>query len=52
MNGDDAELWLSRRRGFIPQRSDTDVDQVLADRDTPFPQVVRKIMGLRKTGES
>lgn len=59
MNGDDAKLWLSRRRGFIPQRSDTDgnqvqqaIEQVLADRDCPFPLAINRIMGLRKVEES
>lgn len=54
LNATDARLWLSRRRGFIPQRIDTDaervqqtVDQILTDRDLAFPLALARIMELR-----
>lgn len=53
LNDNDAKMWLSRRRGFIPQRINTDngqakqiIDQVLADRDIPFPLALTRIMAV------
>lgn len=55
LNGDDAKLWLSRRRGFIPQRTGTDeelvqqiVDRILSDRGVEFAQSLARVMELRK----
>lgn len=52
---EDAKLWLSRRRGFIPQRDATDpaqieraVSDIVTDRSMPFPDAVRRIIDLRK----
>ena len=54
LNASDARLWLSRRRGFIPQRIETDaervqqtVDHILTDRDLAFPLALARIMELR-----
>lgn len=53
LNHEDAKLWLSRRRGFIPQRSTTPSEQVLqaveelADPDASFPEATTKIVALR-----
>lgn len=53
LNHEDAKLWLSRRRGFIPQRSTIPSEQVLraveelADPAVSFPEVTTKIVALR-----
>lgn len=55
LNADDAKLWLSRRRGFIPQRTDTEgeqadraIAQILEDANLPFPDALKRVIGLRK----
>ncbi|WP_413872601.1 hypothetical protein [Albidovulum sp.] len=57
LNADDARLWLSRRRGFIPQRAaitaqsvQPQIDKVLSDREVAFPLMVSRIMALRNIG--
>lgn len=54
LNTEDARIWLSRRRGFIPQRDASDPERIeaaiaetLADRTLPFPEAVRRIMTYR-----
>ncbi|AML51053.1 hypothetical protein [Falsihalocynthiibacter arcticus] len=56
LNSDDAKLWLSRRRGFIPQRTNTgeervhqSIDQLLSDREIEFPQALVRMTAVRKT---
>lgn len=53
LKAEDAKLWLSRRRGFIPQgvRPTDDgvaqtVSKILSDQDTPFEQRVSGAMSL------
>lgn len=55
LNTQDAKLWLSRRRGFIPQRTDTEgeqadraIAQILEDADLLFPDALKRVIGLRK----
>lgn len=55
LNHDDAKLWLSRRRGFIPQRSADPDEQVrqaakdlLADPAVSLPDAATRIMALRE----
>ncbi|PPB80355.1 hypothetical protein LV82_02230 [Albidovulum inexpectatum] len=49
----DARLWLSRRRGFIPQLgeetedNDRKVAQVLSDPDLTFPEALSRVLELR-----
>lgn len=57
LNAADAKLWLSRRRGFIPQRTEPDdartqhsILQALEDRNLPFPGTVRHVLDIRKSG--
>lgn len=59
LDADDAKLWLSRRRGFIPQRNASDpaqieraVSDLVNDRSLSFPEMVRKVMDLRKLDAS
>jgi len=53
LNHEVAKLWLSRRRGFIPQRSANPSEQALraveelADPAVSFPEVATKIVALR-----
>jgi hypothetical protein len=51
---EDARIWLSRRRGFIPQRSELGldqiqqvVDQLLSDRDLTFPIMLARLLRLQ-----
>lgn len=59
LNDNDAKMWLSRRRGFIPQRTNTDegqakqiINHVLTDRDIPFPLALTRIMAIRTFQEA
>ncbi|MCT2539973.1 hypothetical protein [Sedimentimonas flavescens] len=54
LNTEDARLWLSRRRGFIPQSAGDGlegrqplIDQLLADRAVAFPDVLARILDLK-----
>lgn len=56
LNAEDAKLWLSRRRGFIPQRSHDQVaqleqikTQILTDRAASFPDLLGRLVDLRET---
>lgn len=51
---DDAKRWLSRRRGFIPQRIDIHdirkhqiINWMLSDRDMDFPAALTQLIQLR-----
>ncbi len=55
LNHDDAKLWLSRRRGFIPQRSADPAEQaqqiatdLLADPAVSLPDAAARIMALKE----
>lgn len=50
---EDARTWLSRRRGFIPQRSEEPqdlekvIDQLVSNQDFAFPVILGDILRLR-----
>ncbi|PWE30280.1 hypothetical protein C4N9_06210 [Pararhodobacter marinus] len=55
LNTADARLWLSRRRGFIPQRSQDLVAQMaqiismlLTDKSASFPELLSRLLDLRQ----
>lgn len=55
LNTSDAKIWLSRRRGFIPQREPSDtrqndrmISEIIVDRTAPFPDVVKRIIEIQK----
>lgn len=55
LNAEDAKLWLSRRRGFIPQRSGDQAAQIaevttqlLTDKAASFSDLLSRLLALRE----